>query len=110
MMRGNNLQYLRMNLTSRQTSQLRSLAQRLDPILHLGKAGVTDAFIASVEEALNDHELIKIKFAAFKDTKKALAEEIATRTHSELVGIVGHVAVFYREQSDPAKRRVPLEA
>ena len=110
MMRGNNLQYSRMNLTSRQTSQLRSLAQRLDPILHLGKAGVTDAFVASVEQALNDHELIKIKFAVFKDTKKALAEEIVARTQSDLVGIVGHVAVFYRKQADPAKRRVPLES
>src|SRR5271169_6475520 len=99
-----------MNLTSRQTSQLRSLAQRLEPILHLGKAGVTDAFLASVEQALNDHELIKIKFTAFKETKKPLAEEIATRTNSELAGIVGHVAVFYRAQTDPAKRRVPLES
>ena len=108
MMRGNNLQYSHMNLTSRQTSQLRSLAQRLDPVLHLGKAGVTDAFVASVDQALNDHELIKIKFAAFKDAKKPLAEEIATRTPSELVGTVGHVAVFYREQSDSAKRRVSL--
>jgi RNA-binding protein len=99
-----------MSLTSRQTGQLRSLAQRLDPILHLGKAGMTDAFVASVDQALNDHELIKIKFTAFKDTKKALAEEIATRTHSELVWIVGHVAVLYREQTDPAKRRVQLES
>jgi RNA-binding protein len=99
-----------MNLTSRQTSQLRSLAQRLDPILHLGKAGVTDAFVASVDQALNDHELIKIKFTTFKDTKKLLAGEIATRTNSELVHIVGHVAVLYRMQPDPAKRRVPLES
>jgi RNA-binding protein len=99
-----------MSLTSRQTSQLRSLAQRLDPILHLGKAGVTDAFVASVDQALNDHELIKIKFTAFKDTKKPLAEEIAARTNSELVWIVGHVAVFYRAQADPAKRRIPLES
>jgi len=99
-----------MSLTSRQTGQLRSLAQRLDPILHLGKAGMTDAFVASVDQALNDHELIKIKFTAFKDTKKPLAEEIATRTQSELVWIVGHVAVLYREQPDPAKRRVQLES
>jgi RNA-binding protein len=78
--------------------------------LHLGKAGVTDAFVASIEQALSDHELIKLKFAAFKDTRKTLAEEIATRTNSELVGIVGHVAVFYRAHPDPAKRRVPLES
>ena len=95
-----------MSLSSRQTSQLRSLAQRLDPILHLGKAGVTDAFLASVEQALNDHELIKIKFTAFKKEKESLASEMAARTNSELIWIVGHVALLYRAQADPARRRV----
>jgi len=98
-----------MNLTTKQISRLRGFAQRLDPILHLGKAGVTDAFVASVEQALNDHELIKIKFAAFKDARKELSAEIAARTNSELVQIVGHVAVFYRAQPDPAKQRVKLD-
>ncbi len=73
------------------------------------KAGVTDAFLTSVEQALNDHELIKIKFTAFKEEKKSLAIEIAARTHSELVWIVGHVAVLYRMQPDPARRRVLAE-
>ncbi|HTS18111.1 MAG TPA: YhbY family RNA-binding protein [Verrucomicrobiae bacterium] len=99
-----------MSLTSRQIRQLRSIAQRLDPILHLGKAGVTDAFIASLDQAPNDHELTKIKFTSLKDEKNTLAEDIAARTNSELVWIVGHVAVFYRAQADPAKRRVPLES
>src|SRR2546421_9466172 len=99
-----------MSLSSRQTSQLRSLAQRLEPVLHLGKAGMTDGFLASVEQALDNHELIKIKFAAFKDTRKELSAEIAARTNSELVQIVGHVAVFYRAQPDPAKRRVKLDS
>jgi len=51
------------------------LAQKLDPVLHLGKAGLTDAFLAGAEQALNDHELIKIKFAAFKEERKSLAAE-----------------------------------
>lgn len=97
-----------MSLASREIRELKSLAQRLEPILHLGKAGVTDAFVASVEQALNDHELIKIKFTAFKETKDALAAEVATRTQSDLVQIVGHVAVLYRPQPDPAKRRILL--
>jgi len=99
-----------MSLTNKQISKLRGLAQRLEAILHLGKAGATDAFLAGVEQELNNHELIKIKFAAFKDTRKELSAEIATKTNSELVQIVGHVAVFYRMQPDPAKRRVPLDS
>jgi len=98
------------SLTNPQIRKLKALAQRLEPVVYVGKAGVTDELLSSVEQALNDHELIKIKFTAFKDTRKPLAEEIATRTHSELVWIVGHVAVLYREQPDPAKRRVHLES
>jgi RNA-binding protein len=97
-----------MSLTNRQLRTLKALAQRLEPILHVGKSGVTDSFVAGVEQALDDHELIKIKFTAFKDAKKSLAAEIAARTHSELVWIVGHVAVLYRMQPDPARRHILL--
>ena len=97
-----------MSLTNPQLRTLKALAQRLEPDLHIGKTGVTDSFVASVEQALDDHELIKIKFAAFKDAKKTLAAEIAAHTHSELVWIVGHVAVLYRMQPDPTRRRILL--
>jgi RNA-binding protein len=97
-----------MSLTNPQIRQLKSFAQRLEPVLHLGKAGVTEAFLKSVEQELNNHELIKLKFAAFKDEKKTLAADIAARTNSELVWIVGHVAVLYRAHPEPARRRVEL--
>ena len=46
---------------------MKALAQRLEPVLHVGKEGVTDAFLKSADEALELHELVKIKFAAFKE-------------------------------------------
>ena len=87
-------------------SKLKSFAQRLEPILALGKAGATDAFIKSLDEALGQHELVKIKFAAFKDERKTLAPQLAEKTNSQLIWIVGHVAVFYRRQPDEEKRKV----
>ena len=98
-----------MSLTNPQIRQLKALAQRLDPIAHVGKAGVTDAWLASIEQALNEHELIKIKFSAFKEQKKTLAAEIVARTHTEFLWIVGHVAVLYRQQADPARRKLLLD-
>lgn len=92
-----------MSLSNKQISKLKSLAQRLEPVVYVGKASVTDELLASVEQALNDHELIKIKFTAFKEEKQSLAAEMAARTQSELVWIVGHVAVLYRAQPDPAR-------
>ena len=95
-----------MSLSNKQISKLKSLAQRLEPVVYVGKAGVTDELLASVEQALNDHELLKIKFTAFKEEKKSLASEMAACTQSELVWIIGHVAVLYRAQPDPARRRI----
>jgi RNA-binding protein len=95
-----------MNLSNPQIRKLKALAQQLEPVVCLGKAGLTDEFLASVEQALQDHELIKVRFAAFKEQRKTLASEMAGRTQSELVWIIGHVAVFYRAQPDPARRCV----
>lgn len=89
-------------------SRLKGLAQRLDPVLALGKAGATESFIKSLADALARHELVKIKFAAFKDERKEIAPQLAEKTDSQLIWIVGHVAVLYRQQPDPAKRRIMI--
>lgn len=88
--------------------RLKSLAQKLEPILSLGKSGASDAFLKSLDEALDQHELVKIRFAAFKDERKALAPQLAAKTNSHLVWVLGHIAVFYRQQPDEAKRRVAV--
>ncbi len=88
--------------------KLKSLAQKLEPVLALGKAGATDAFVKSLDDALAQHELIKIRFAAFKDERWILAPQFAEKTGSQLIWIVGHVAVFYRQQPDPEKRKFTI--
>ena len=88
--------------------KLRSLAQKLVPVLSLGKSGATDAFLKSLDEALGQHELVKIRFAAFQDERKTLAPQLAEKTNSHLVWIVGHVAVFYRQHPDAEKRKVAV--
>ncbi len=95
-------------LSNSVVSKLKSLAQKLDPVLALGKSGASDAFLKSLDEVLAQHELVKIKFAAFKDERKTLAPQLAEKTNSQLIWIVGHVAVFYRQQPDAAKRKVAV--
>jgi RNA-binding protein len=80
--------------------ELKGRAQRLDPVLHFGKAGLSYAFIRSVDDALAAHALIKIRFVEGKADRKALAAAIAEKTASHLVTVVGHVAVFYRPLPD----------
>ncbi len=76
---------------------MKARAQRLEPLLRLGSAGVSDAFLKSLDEALSLHGLVKVRFGEFKEEKKTLSPEIAEKTGSELVMRVGNVAVYYRK-------------
>jgi RNA-binding protein len=91
-----------------QRKYLRGLANKLDPHVFIGKHGVTDTVINSVDEALEARELVKLRFIEFKKEKKELAAVIEERTHSEMVGMIGHVAIFYRQQKDEDKRSITL--
>jgi len=82
--------------------QLKARAQLLDPVLKLGHAGITDAFVESLAHSLDHHGLVKIRFTDFKDQKKTLAVELAARTGAELIARVGNVAVYYRQQPSEA--------
>lgn len=93
-------------MNNKQISHLKGLGQLLEPVVRVGHAGLSEAFLASLNQALNDHELVKVKFSDFKDQKKELSPKLAELTGSRLVMRVGNVAVLYREQPDPAKRKI----
>ncbi|MGD1973416.1 MAG: YhbY family RNA-binding protein [Desulfobacterales bacterium] len=97
-------------LTGLQAKYLRGLAHGLKPVVFVGQKGVTDALIASTEQAFDRHELIKIKFIDFKEKKQKneIAKVIAVKTGCLMVGMIGHVAIFYRQHDDPEKRKVVL--
>jgi RNA-binding protein len=95
-------------LTGAQRRRLRGLAQRLEPVLKVGHAGITDALVAALDEALTLHELVKVRFTAHKEEKGTLAPLLAARTSSLFVTRVGHVAVYYRLPADPSRRKVEL--
>ena len=97
-------------LSPQQRKTLTRLAHHLDPLVIVGKQGVTDNLVSAVEENLEAHELIKIRFNDFKGEKRPLAEAIAGRTGSEVADIIGHVAILYRQQRNPEKRKIDLSA
>ncbi|HAR49183.1 RNA-binding protein [Smithella sp. SCADC] len=95
-------------LKGSQRKYLRSQAHHLKPLVIIGTKGVTGQLIGSVDLALKDHELVKVKFGEFKKTKKEISEEIAKTTKSEPVGLIGNIAIFYRQQPDPEKRKIKI--
>ena len=95
-------------LTGKQRRHLRGLGHALKPIVQVGKDGIDDGLIAAVEQALSDHELIKIRFVDGKSEKAELVAELVARTGAASAGTVGHVAMLYREHEDLEKRRIDL--
>lgn len=86
--------------------ELKARAQRLEPVVRVGKAGVTPGFLAALDQALEIHELVKLKFDALKEQKKTLTPEIARQTGSHLIQRVGNVAVLYRRRSTETRLAV----
>ncbi|HOG10315.1 MAG TPA: ribosome assembly RNA-binding protein YhbY [Smithella sp.] len=95
-------------LKGSQKKYLRAQAHHLKPVVMIGAKGSTTQLISSVNAALNDHELIKIKFGEFKEAKKEISQEIAGKTKSELVGLIGNIAIFYRQNPNPERRKIKL--
>lgn len=92
-------------MTSKQRAYLKGLAMNLDPILQIGKSAVTPEFTASVAEALEARELIKISVLQnCMDDPKAMAQTIADRTGSQVVQVIGKKIVLYKEGKKEKKK------
>ena len=93
-----------------QKKYLKGLAHRLKPVVFIGQKGLTANLIESIHQALGTHELIKIKFIELKDKqqKTTLANTVAAQADAQLIGMIGHIAIFYRQQPDPEKRNLQL--
>ena len=97
-------------LTSQQTKYLRSLAHRLKPLVIVGKSGLTQEVVASVDAALERHELIKVKFIDYKEkeAKNRMIEKICDRSGCFKAGLIGHTAILYRQASKADRRKINL--
>ena len=96
------------NLSSSERSFLRSQAHHLEPVLLIGKNGVSIGTIESVNKALEARELIKIKFREFKDNKQSISDEIAASASCHVVGMIGHTVILFRQNPDPEKQNIRL--
>lgn len=92
-------------MTSKQRAYLKSLAQKTEPIMQLGKGGVTPENTAAVDEALAARELIKISVLQnCLEEPREMAQVLADRTHSQVVQVIGKKIVLYREGKEEKKK------
>ena len=94
-------------LNSRQRAQLRGLANSLDTIFQVGKGGVTENTAKQVDDALEARELIKLRVLETSPVSaREAADEIAEKTHSDVVQVIGTRFVLYRESRDNKQIRL----
>lgn len=96
-------------LTGKQRRYLRGLGHELKPIVQVGKGGVDDGLVAAVDQALTDHELIKIKIGDNADVERhEAAGAIAARTNSQVAQVLGYTVLLYRADPDDPKLELPV--
>ena len=98
-----------MSLTSKQRKYLRSQAHHLKPIVLIGRLALNESILKSINQSLDHHELIKIKFNDHKSSKDSLIENINQSLNSETVGMIGNIAIIYRQNKEIDKRRYQLD-
>jgi RNA-binding protein len=93
-------------LTSKQRINLKVLAHSLDPIVQIGKNGLTEQSLTTINKALADHQLIKIKFLDYKDEKSNFSTIIEKRTGATLIDVIGNVLILFKENPDSEKHLI----
>lgn len=96
-----------MNLRTKQKQYLKGLAHSLKPVVMLGNNGLTEGVLAEIDQALQHHELIKVKIATEdRETKNLIVDAIVRETKAANVQVIGKILVLYRH-SDEAKISLP---
>jgi len=94
-------------LDGRQRRHLRALGHHVKPVVHVGVHGLTPAVVQAVDEALTQHELVKVRVMSEAPTPvRELGPELASGTRSALAQTIGRTLLFYR--AHPKKPRIVL--
>ncbi|MDT8446655.1 MAG: ribosome assembly RNA-binding protein YhbY [bacterium] len=100
-----------LKLTGKQARHLRALGHHLKPIMQIGKGGISPEFLEKLDQALEQHELIKIKL--LQNTMvdlDAAGEEISKALHCYIAQKIGKTLMLYRMRKKDSRIPLPTEA
>ncbi|MBM7556197.1 ribosome assembly RNA-binding protein YhbY [Halanaerobacter jeridensis] len=95
-------------MTGKQRAYLRGEANSMNPVLQIGKDGITQAVINQVDETISSKELIKIRVLdnSLYGTKEA-AHELADALDAEVIQTIGSVIVLFRQDEEDSQYNLP---
>ncbi|MBQ1406633.1 MAG: YhbY family RNA-binding protein [Eubacterium sp.] len=96
-------------MTGKERSYLKSLANGIDPVVSIGKSGLTDSVLQAIHTALTARELVKVSIQEGVDLDpKETCHDVANELHAEFVQAIGRRFVLYRPAPDKSKRKIVL--
>jgi RNA-binding protein len=93
-------------LNGKQRRQLRALGHHLEAVVQIGANGVTPGVIAAARQALQDHELVKVKIADERDGRVAALDALVEGTGAELAQTLGRTALLYKKRAKNSKLKL----
>jgi RNA-binding protein len=97
-----------MSMTGKERAALRAEAHHLNVKVHIGHQGATPAVIASIDDVLRTHELVKLQVAkAGELSARESAEELAEALGAEVVQVIGRTFTLYRENPELKRGELP---
>ena len=90
-----------MSLKGAQKKELRAIGHALNPVVLVGEEGLSEGLIKEADRALEDHELIKIRFVGERDERAEMIEALAAELRAEVVQVIGKIGLFYRAARKP---------
>lgn len=89
-------------MTSKERAQWRARANSLEPVIQIGKEGISDNLITQIDDTLDARELIKIRvhLETAPKTPKGLAGELAQALGAEVIQVIGGILVLYRQADE----------
>ena len=95
-----------MKLTSKERAELRAEAHHLQALVHVGHHGLTPSVLASLDDALRTHELVKVQLGKPVDVSaKVLAGDLADKVDAEVVQVIGKTVTLFRENPDLERKK-----
>ncbi len=92
-------------MTSKERAELKRQAMALEPIIQVGKDGISEALALTATQAIKNRELIKVSVLdnSGEDTRK-VANDLANMIGAEIVQVIGKRFVLYKHNPQKKKK------
>lgn len=94
-------------MTPKQRKYLKGLAHPLEPVVRVGRGGVSESVVAETKRSLEAHELIKVRIDAEGEERRALAAKLAEACGADIAGEIGKIAMLYKAREEEPEISLP---